>query len=256
MQVMPYFIVRDELSVQDGLIFRSERVVVPQALRQDIKQRIHSSHMGAESCLHRARECVFWSKMNAEIKEMIAMCKTCTKFESSQPKEPLMPVETPSRPREKMGVDLFSFDNKDFLLTVNYFSNYWEIAKLNNTLASTVVLKLKSHLARYGCPDQVISDNGPQFTSDTFQKFAGTWEFEHLTSSPGNPKANGKAESAVKTVKNHLRKALDSGRDPYMAILDYCHTLTQGLDASPAQRLMNNAPRNYCQQPDHYYNLE
>ena len=101
MQVMPYFIVRDELSVQDGLILRSERVAVPQALRQDIKQRIHSSHMGAESCLHRARECVFWSKMNAEIKEMIAMCKTCRKFEASQSKEPLMPVETPSRPRRK-----------------------------------------------------------------------------------------------------------------------------------------------------------
>lgn len=87
-QVTPYFSVRDELSVQDGLILRSERVVVPQALRQDIRQRIHSSHMGYESCLSRARECVFWSKMNAEIREMIAMCKTCRKFEASQPKEP------------------------------------------------------------------------------------------------------------------------------------------------------------------------
>ena len=191
-QVTPYFSVRDELSVQDGLVFRSERVVAPHALRQDIKQRIHSSHMGTEFCLRRARECVFWPKMNAEIKEMTAMCETCRKFEASQPKEPLMSVETPSRPWEKIGVDLFSFDNKDFLIKVNYFSNYWEIDKLNNTLASTVVLKLKSHFARYGCPDQVISDNGPQFTSDTFQKFASLWEFEHLTGSPGNPKANGK----------------------------------------------------------------
>ena len=183
--------------------------------------------------------------------------KTCRKFEASQPKEPLMPVETPSRPREKIGVDLFSFDNKDFLLTVDYFSNYWEIVKLNNTLASTVVLKLKSHLARYGCPDQVFSDNGPQFTSDTFQKFAGTWEFEHLTNNLGNPKANGKAESAIKTVKNLLRKALDSGRDPYMAILDYCHTLTQGLDASPAHRLMNHPHQDTIANSHiNYYNLE
>ena len=58
-QVTSYFSVRDELSVQDGLILRSERVVVPQALRQDIRQRIHSSHMGYESCLSRARECEF-----------------------------------------------------------------------------------------------------------------------------------------------------------------------------------------------------
>ena len=152
--------------------------------------------------------------MNADIKEMIVMCETCRKFEASQPKEPLMTVETPSRPWEKIGVDLFSFDNKDFLITVDYFSNYSEIDKLNKTLASTVVLKLKSHFTRYGCPDQVISDNGPQFTSDTFQKFAGTWEFEHLTSSPSNSKENRKAESAMKTAKNLLRKALDSGRDP------------------------------------------
>ena len=93
-QVTPYFSVRDELSVQDRLLFRGERVVVLQALRQDIKQRIQSSHMGAESCLRRAREFVFQPKMNAK-------CKTCRKFEASQPKEPLMTVEMPSRPREK-----------------------------------------------------------------------------------------------------------------------------------------------------------
>ena len=132
--------------------FRSERVAVPTALRQDIKQRINSSHMGAGSCLRRARECVLRPRLNAEINEMITMCETCRHFEANQPKEPLMPVETPSRPWEKIGVDLFSFDNKDFLIKVDYFSNYWEIPKLNNTLVSTVVLKLKSHLARNGYP--------------------------------------------------------------------------------------------------------
>ena len=238
-QVTPYYSIRDELAVQDGLIFRSERVVIPKTLRGDMKQRIHSSHMGAESCLRRARECIFWPNMNAEIKEMIAACETCRKYEKSQPKETLISVESPSRPWERIGVDLFTFDNKDFLITVDYFSNYWEIDKLNNTLASTVVLKLKSHFARYGCPDQVVSDNGPQFDSEVFRKFANRWDFEHTPSSPGNSKANGKVESAVKTAKNLLRKALSSGRDPYMAILDYRNTPTQGMDSSPAQRLMN-----------------
>ena len=102
-----------------------------------------------------------------------------------------------------------------------------------------MILKLKSHFARYGCPDQVVSDNGPQFDCQEFQKFAETWDFEHTPSSPGNSKANGKAESAVKTAKSLLRKALDSGKDPYMAILDYRNTPTQGMDSSPVQRLMN-----------------
>ena len=98
--------------------------------------------------------------------------------------------------------------------------------------------KLKSHFAN-GCPDQVISDNGPQFTSDNFQKIAGTWEFEHLTSILSNCKVNGKVEFAVKTAKNLLRKALDSGRDQCMSILEYRNTPAQGLDSSPALRLMN-----------------
>ena len=238
-QVTPYYNVYETSSQCKTDSFSEVRVVIPKALRGEMKQKIHSSHMGAESCLRRARECIFWPGMNAEVKEMIAACETCRKYEKSQPNQPLMPLEIPSRPWERIGVDLFTFDNKDFLITVDYFSNFWEIDKLNNTLASTVILRLKSHFARYGCPDQVVSDNGPQFDCQEFRKFAEAWDFEHTPSSPGNSKANGKAESAVKTAKSLLRKALDSGKDPYMAILDYRNTPTQGMDSSPAQRLMN-----------------
>ena len=54
-QVRPYCGIRDELSMQDELIFRGERVVVPAKLHRDMKNTIHSSHLGAESCLRRAR---------------------------------------------------------------------------------------------------------------------------------------------------------------------------------------------------------
>ena len=63
---------------------------------------------------------------------------------------------------------------------------------MNSSLASTDILKLKSHFARYGCPDQVVSDNGPQFDCEEFRKFAETWDFEYTSSSPGNIKANEK----------------------------------------------------------------
>lgn len=45
-----------ELTVQDGLVFRGQRIVVPQSLRRDMRQRIHSSHLSVGSCLRRARE--------------------------------------------------------------------------------------------------------------------------------------------------------------------------------------------------------
>ena len=58
---------KDEYSVQDGLIFKGNRIVIPLNLRNDIKKVIHSSHIGIEGCLRRARECIFWSGMNADL---------------------------------------------------------------------------------------------------------------------------------------------------------------------------------------------
>ena len=122
------------------------------------------------------------------------------------------------------------------MVTIDYYSNYWEVDRLPDTKASTAILKLKSHFARYGIPDQIVSDNGPQFTSKESATFAKTWDFEHLTSNPGNSKANGKAESGVKTAKR--LSSIRAGTDPYLAFLDYRNTLTQAMTTSPAQRLM------------------
>ena len=128
-----------------------------------------------------------------EMKEYISACETCRELDSmTHVTETLMSHEVPSRPWEKIATDIFTLDGKDYLITIDYCSNFWEVDRLPNTKASTTILKLKSHFARYGIPDQVISDNGPQFTSDEFTNFSRTWDFEHLTSSPGNSKANGR----------------------------------------------------------------
>ena len=152
----------------------------------------------------------------------VSACEICREFDSTTyPKETLMSHEIPSRPWEKIVIDIFTLDGKDYLVTIDYYSNFWEVDRLPNTKASTTILKLKSHFARYGILDQVISDNGPQFTADEFAEFSRKWDFEHLTSSPGNSKANGKAESGVKTVKRILKKSIRAGTDPYLAVLDY-----------------------------------
>lgn len=238
-ELYPYFNCRDEISVQNGLIFRGERVVIPRNLRSLMKTRIHTSHIGIEGCLRRARECLYWPKMSDDIKEYISTCESCCKYQADQTKETLQPTEMPERPWQKVGCDLFTLDNCDYLITVDYYSNFWEIDRLYDTKSSTVVKKLKAHFARYGLPDQLVSDGGPQFVSDVFHKFVTDWDIEHLTSSPYNSKGNGKAESAVKTAKRLLRKAKDSGSDQYMALLDYRNTPTQGVGSSPVQRLMN-----------------
>jgi IS30 family transposase len=109
-----------------------------------------------------------------------------------------MSHEVPQRPWQKIGVDLFTIHGKDYLITVDYFSNFWEVDYLENTSSQTVIRKLKAHFARYGIVDSLVCDNGPQFSSAEFANFSNKWEFQVFYASPGNPKANGKAESAVK----------------------------------------------------------
>ena len=85
---MIYFDVRDELTVQNGLIFKGERVVIPTSLILDMIKRIHSSHIGVEGCLRRACESLYWPGINSQVKDFIRRCETCT-YEKKQQKETL-----------------------------------------------------------------------------------------------------------------------------------------------------------------------
>ena len=109
----------------------------------------------------------------------------------------------------------------------------FETVKLSSTTAADVITHLKSIFSRHGIPDTVISDNGPQFSATAFREFSQAYGFTHTTSSPKYPQANGKAERAVRTVKELLKK----NDDPYLAMLVYRATpLKNGY--SPAELLM------------------
>ena len=237
-RIAAYFSMRDELAVFDGLIFRGDRVIVPQDMRPKVKERLHLSHLGSDSMLRRARECVFWPGMSADIKQLASDCESCQALAKAQQRETLMPIES-TRPWEKVGTDLFFWDGNDYLLTIDYFSGWWEVDRLNDTTATAVIRALKSHFARWGIPSTLISDNGPQYTAEQFKKFIIEWDIEHCTSAPGHANANGKAESGVKAAKQLMEKCKRSHSDPFMAMLEVRNTPTQGAGSSPSQRILN-----------------
>ena len=63
--------------------------------------------------------------------------------------------------RQRVGTDLFQWENKQYVLVVDYFLRYIEIALLKETSSDAVINHLKSIFARHGIPEVVISDNGP-----------------------------------------------------------------------------------------------
>ena len=232
-----YFTFRDELSIHDGIILKGDRVVIPPGARDDIVRKAHASHIGIQGCIRRAREYVYWPHMARDIEQFISKCDTCNAFGCDQQKETLISHDIPSRPWQKIGCDLFEYQGKDYLICVDYYSNFFEVDRLYKKTASKVIKTIKGHIARHGLVDELVSDNGPPFNSRDFSDFARSYEFKHTTSSPGYPQSNGKAENSVKTVKRLIKKALHAGSDPYLALLDWRNTPTEGVGSSPAQRL-------------------
>jgi len=73
-------------------------------------------------------ECLYWSAMSAEIKEHISACEIYRELDTtSQAKEILMSHEVPSCPWEKIAADIFTLDGKDYIVTIDYYSNFWEV---------------------------------------------------------------------------------------------------------------------------------
>ena len=118
-------------------MFKEDRVVIPVSLRKEMKEAIHSSHIGIEGCIRGARECIYWPGMNAEIKEHISTCAVCNAYPSSQQKETLMTIDLPDRPWEKFDVDLMQLLGRDHLVTVDYYSNFREVDHLLTTKSNS-----------------------------------------------------------------------------------------------------------------------
>ena len=119
-----------------------------------------------------------------------------------------------------------------------------ELDVLRRTTASAVIRGLKAQLVRHGIPDVMVTDNGPQFSSEMFRDFDKEWSFKHETSSPGYPQSNGEAENAVKTAKKLIESAIRAGTDKWLALLDYRRTPSEFLESSPAQRLFSRRRKN------------
>ena len=94
----PYWSYRDELTVEDGILMKGSRIIVPQTLQSQILAKLHAAHQGAEKTKLRARTSVFWRNLNKDIDETTKACTICQELQKTQTREPLLQTEIPPRP--------------------------------------------------------------------------------------------------------------------------------------------------------------
>lgn len=240
--VKDYWSFRDELSIQDGLILKSERIVIPATMQKLILERLHLGHSGRERTKEKARNSVYWPGLNSAIDDMVDRCSACLKYSRQQQREPMIPHTVPERPWQVVCMDHFYFNGQDYLLIVDYFSKYPEVTRVHQKTAGSTITGAKEIFARHGIPERIIADNMP-FNSFQFRQFCNKWGIEVVTSSPTYYRSHGLVERFVETLKQMLRKGVESGDDSFLALLELRNTPISELGHSPAELLMSRKLR-------------
>ena len=143
-ELTKYWNYRDEISCIDGLLFKSHKLIVPKSLRREMLGLIHESHLGMVKCKSRARDTLFWPGMCSDIEQYVAECRVCAETQRSNTKEPMKPSEIPERPWSKIAVDLCEIKGQHYLVSVDYYSKWPEIAKLDNLSSKNTIMYMKS----------------------------------------------------------------------------------------------------------------
>ena len=230
----PYWESRSHLATIGDLLLYDERIVIPRCMRLETLKIIHEGHLGISKCRARANTAVWWPGLSKEIYEMVLTCHTCAKVRA-EPKETLVSAFFPSRPWERVEMDLFELNRKLYLVIVDYYSRWVEFRKLTSPTSEHTIEVMREVFATHGIPDVTMSDNGPQFSAEAFAQFATSYGFTQTTSSPRYRQTNGEAERAVRTLKEILKK----NDDTYLALLTQRTTPL----LSPSQLLVGRRQR-------------
>ena len=90
--------------------------------------------------------------MTKEILHLASQCSICNEYAAKQQKEPL---EVPTAPWSMIAQDLFTFAGKTYLITIDYYSDFWELDAVND---ETIIGRTKTHFAHYDIPEKVFTD--------------------------------------------------------------------------------------------------
>ena len=204
--VKPYFVVRHELSIHDGINFRGTRVVVPSALTSELVTTAHENHQGIVRTKQRLRQLYWWPKMDCAVQNAIKSCYVCQAHDKSASVHsgPMQSVPYPSGPWKKLGMDIVgpypTKQNRFAITLIDYYSKWPEVMFVNDVTASSVIEFLKSIFSREGYPDEIVTDHGVQFMSNELAYFLQQRGIKHTTSAIYHPQGNSEVERFNKVL--------------------------------------------------------
>nr|VZH95151.1 unnamed protein product [Spirometra erinaceieuropaei] len=206
------FLCRASLSVVDSCLMFADRVVIPSSLRPTVLRQFHAAHPGTSRMKSIASSFAYWPGIDGDIDDLVRRCFRCQQPAKMPPRQPPVHWEPPGRPWSRVHIDFAGpLNGVSYLILVDAYSKWPEIAPLNPATASATIAFLRRIFSQHGLPELLVPDNGFQFTSSTFEDLCSQHNIQHLRSPPYHPQSNGQAERFVDTIKRALLKARGEG---------------------------------------------
>ena len=215
--------VADELSIQDGMLHRGDRIVIPDELQSRVIQLAHEGHFGMTLVKRRLREYYWWPAMDRHVEETVRNCQYCTNSDKSYTchTTPLQPVQLPDKVWQKLALDIMGPFNdpkhKFVIVLVDYYSKWCEVAFETEVTTDKMIQFLDNVFAREGLPEFLVTDNGVQLTSHKMKEFLKGNGITHLLASLYHPQTNGLVEIMNRTVKEGIQRGKLEGKSPVLA---------------------------------------
>lgn len=205
-EMQAFFVRRDELSVEGGCLTWGHRVIIPKTLQAHVLALLHEAHPGMTRMKMLARSYVWWPLLDKEVEDTVRLCRICQSVLPAKTPGPLQPWPYPTRVWQRVHADYAVKDGVNLLVLVDAYSKWIEVFCMSKTTSAQTAQKLDTLFAAYGYPEELVTDNGPQFTSDEFQEFLQHRGIRHTRTPPYHAASNGAAERLVRTTKTALLK--------------------------------------------------
>lgn len=204
----PFINRKDELTLQQGCLMWGIRVIIPPKLRPQLLSELHTGHPGVVRMKAVARSYMWWPGIDAQIEQVSKGCQPCKLTQKAPGPAPLHPWTWPASPWQRIHVDFAGpFQGQMFMVIVDAHSKWPEVHLMSSTTTTKTIQVLRGLFSRYGLPETLVSDNGPQFTSHEFDTFMKSNGVQHIRSAPFHPSTNGLAERFVQTFKQSLKRS-------------------------------------------------
>ncbi len=211
-ELHPYWTRRLELTVEGGCIMWGIRVVAPKKLQDPLLSELHRDHPGISRMKTVARSYVWWPGLDRAIEDLAKGCTSCQAVKRAPAVAPLQPWVWPNQPWKRVHLDFAGpFQGSMFLVAVDAHSKWPEVHLMKETTAAKTIDILRQMFCTFGLPEQLVTDNGPQFVSEDFVVFTRSNGIKHIRSAPYHPATNGLAERFVQSLKSALKASLGDG---------------------------------------------